>query len=95
MSQGAKSYEERCSWRGWADRGGVSGQRQGQAPGPSPPLQLADAGAVVTVGSWVAKLHHSYVTVSQEGGEAKGEAGGGVGGEASHQTELGHPHVYC
>lgn len=49
------------------------------SPRPSPPLQLTDAGAVVTVGSRVAKLHHSYVTASQAGREAKGEPGGGRG----------------
>lgn len=57
---------------------GSAGRGRGrpQAPPLPPPLQLADAGAVVTVGSWVAKLHHSYVTASQAGGEAKGEPGG-------------------
>lgn len=102
MSHGAKYYEERYSWRGgrggighlgWAARGGVSGQRKGQAPGPSPPLQLADAGAVVTVGSRVAKFHHSYVTASQERGRLRESLWGS--GVSRQSWVKGLPHVYC
>lgn len=77
---------------GWAAGGRVRRQGQGQAPSLSPVQpQLADAGAVATAGSGVAKLRHSYVTENQEGRETEE---GGAGGPPS-QTELGQRPVSC